>query len=95
MWSYLPKLVCIVHIYKIRLKKHIKESMVYFIITIAISLYTVLDKVLIGIITNDNYQNGYYEQANKIINIAKTISFTSLNFVMGARISYLFAHNNI
>lgn len=95
MWSYLPKLVCKVPISKIRLKKHIKETMVYFIITIAISLYTVLDKVLIGIITNDNYQNGYYEQANKIINIAKTLSFTSLNFVMGARISYLFAHNNI
>lgn len=95
MWTYLPKLVCKIPISSLKITRHLKESMEYFVITIAISLYTVLDKVLIGLITNDNYQNGYYEQANKIISIAKTISFSSINVVMGARISYLFAQNNM
>lgn len=43
----------------------------------------------------DAYQNGFYEQATKIINIAKTASFVALNSVMGARLAYLFAENKI
>lgn len=90
MWTYLPKLIDGIKISQLNLLYHLKETMSYFVITIAISLYTVLDKVLIGFITNDNFQNGYYEQATKIINIAKTISFAALNSIMIARLSYLF-----
>lgn len=46
----------------------------YFIPTIATSIYTVLDKTLIGVITQNDAQNGYYEQATKIINMAKSVS---------------------
>lgn len=90
MWSYLPKLINGVNFKELHLLRHLRETSSYFVITIAISLYTVLDKVLIGLITNDNYQNGYYEQATKIINIAKTVSFAALNSIMTARLSYLF-----
>ena len=90
MWTYLPKLIEGFKIHELHLVHHLKETMSYFVITIAISLYTVLDKVLIGFITNDNFQNGYYEQATKIINIAKTVSFAALNSIMTARLSYLF-----
>lgn len=91
MWTYLKRLVVKVPIKSMVFSHHLKETLTYFIITIAISLYTVLDKVLIGLITGDNYQNGYYEQANKIIGMAKTIAFVAINGVMGARLSYLFA----
>lgn len=91
MWTYLPKIICRVPIKDMVLWNHLKETLSYFVITIAISLYTILDKVLIGLITDDSYQNGYYEQANKIITIAKTLSFAAINSVMGARLSYLFA----
>ncbi len=90
MWTYLKNLVVKVPFKTLKLNHHIKETLNYFIITIAISFYTVLDKILIGYITGDNYQNGYYEQANKIIGIAKTISFVVVNSIMGARLSYLF-----
>lgn len=90
MWTYLPKLIAGFRLKGLNLLVHFKETLSYFVITIAISLYTVLDKVLIGLITQDNFQNGYYEQATKIINIAKTVSFSALNSIMVARMSYLF-----
>ena len=40
---------------------HFKETLVYFIPTVATSIYQVLDKTLIGLITKDPYQNGFYE----------------------------------
>lgn len=95
MWIFLPKFLVRVSVKSLRIWRHFKETLIYFIPTIATSIYTVLDKTLIGLITNDSYQNGYYEQATKIINIAKTASFVALNSVMGARLSYLFAENRI
>lgn len=91
MWTYLPRMLVKVDFHTLKFKKHFHETLVYFIPTIATSIYTVLDKTLIGAITKDSYQNGYYEQATKIINIVKNVVFTSVNAVMGSRISYLFA----
>lgn len=95
LWTYLPKVVERPHFRGMNLKPHFKQTLVYFIPTIATSIYTMLDKTLIGLITNDSAQNGYYEQAEKIIKIAKSISFTSINSVVGVRISYLFAGNKV
>ena len=95
MWIYLPKFVNKVKIKDIKIKHHFKETLVYFIPTIATSIYNVLDKTLIGVITQDAYENGYYEQASKIVNMTKALTFTSLNTVLGARISYLFKENKI
>lgn len=94
MWSYLPKLVEKVELKSLRLKKHFQQTVVYFIPTIATSIYTVLDKTMIGLITTNAAQNGYYEQATKIVNMLKSVTYTALNSVMGARISYLFAKKN-
>ena len=91
MWTYLPQFLDKVDFRTLRLKKHFRETLIYFIPTIATSIYTVMDKTLIGIITQNDYENGYYEQATKIVNIVKAVVFTSVNTVMGARISYLFA----
>lgn len=91
MWTYLPRFLVHVDLRSLSLKRHFKETLVYFIPTIATSIYTVLDKSLIGIITENAYENGYYEQATKIINIIKALVFTSVNTVMEARIAYLFA----
>ena len=91
MWLYLPKYVNKTEISKLDIKPHFKETIIYFIPTIATSIYTVLDKTLIGIITKSDSQNGYYEQATKIINMTKTICFVALNNVLGSRISFLFS----
>ena len=95
MWVFLPKMLVKINPRTFELKKHFKETLIYFIPTIATTIYTVLDKTLIGAITHDNYQNGYYEQATKIINMAKTAVFVAVNSVMSARISFLFAEKRI
>lgn len=91
MWTYLPRMLVKIDFRTLGFKRHFHETLIYFIPAIATSVYTVLDKTLIGLITGDNFQNGYYEQASKVVKIVKTLVFTSVNSVMGARISYLFA----
>ncbi len=91
MWMHLPKTLVKVDMRALTIGKHFRETLVYFIPTVATSVYTVLDKTLIGVITDNRYENGYYEQATRVINIIKSLVFTSVNVVMGARMSYLFA----
>lgn len=93
MWIYLPKYIHVVKVQWKNIANHFKETLVYFVPTIATSIYTVLDKTLIGLITHSASQNGYYEQAVKIIQMSKTLTFTSLNGIMGARMAFLFAQN--
>ena len=60
-----------------------------FIPTIAISVYAMLDKTMLGIFTTTKVENGYYEQATKLSKTALTV-VTSLGTVMIPRISYYF-----
>lgn len=94
-WTCLPKFLVKIEKNELCIKRHYKETLIYFIPTIASSVYTVLDKTMIGLITRSNSINGYYENATKIVNMAKAIAFTSLNSVLGSRISYLFANKKL
>lgn len=95
MWMYIPKMVERVDLKTLNIKTHLKETLVYFIPAVATSVYLILNKVLLGIMGNDIRENGYYEQATKIITIGQTLTFTALNKVVGARVSYLFSENKI
>lgn len=95
MWGYLPQFLKKINIKEIKIVYHFKETLIYFVPTIATSIYTVLDKTLIGLITNSEEQNGYYEQATKIINMTKALTFSAVNTVLGSRISYLFAEKRM
>ena len=86
------KIIIPVPLRKMRFNRHIRETLVYFIPTIATSVYTLLDRTMIGLITKDMTANGYYEQAHKIVNMLMTV-ITSLNVVVGVRTSYLFGQN--
>ena len=59
MWLYLPRYLTKGNARELRVLRHFKQTLVYFIPTIATSVYTVLDKTLIGAITRDNGQNGH------------------------------------
>ena len=89
MWSYLKKYIVKIDIKSLSVKKHYKQTIIYFVPTVATSIYTVLDKVMIGWITKDDSQNGYYEQATNIINMCKTIAFSIIT-VVSSRLSFLF-----
>lgn len=67
--------------------RHVKTVASLFVPTIAIQVYTVLDKTMIGIITQNPFEVGYYEQTLKISKLVLTI-VTSLSLVMIPRIGY-------
>lgn len=95
MWLSLKKHIVPFDFKEMEIKHHFKETLVYFVPTIATSIYTVLDKTMIGLLTNNTYENGYYEQATKIINICKSLTFVAINSVLGSRIAYLFVNHQI
>ncbi|MBR3509204.1 MAG: oligosaccharide flippase family protein [Lachnospiraceae bacterium] len=93
LWLFLKKYICHVSIKQLKPLSHLKNTIVFFLPSIAVSIYTILDKTLIGIITNETSENGNYEQATKIVNMCKTLSFTGLNAVFQSRLAFLFSQN--
>lgn len=79
---------------KLHPTRHIKTVLSLFLPTIAVQIYTVLDKTMIGIITNNAFENGYYEQAIKISKMVLTV-VTSLGTVMIPRIGFYFEKGEI
>lgn len=90
LWVYLPKYISKINIKGLEFKKHLKPTIELFIPQIAVQLYTVLDKTMIGSIILDKAEVGYYEQSQKIVKIILTI-VTSLGTVMLPRIANKFA----
>lgn len=93
LWAYLPQYVKRVPFSSLEPFKDFKIAWSLFIPTIAIQIYTVLDKTMIGIITDSSYENGYYEQALKISKMLLTL-VTALGTVMIPRIGYLFQNGD-
>lgn len=89
MWFGLKRYLCKVEIHDFELRQHFKQTLVYFVPTVAVSVYTILDKTMLGLLTEGTYENGYYEQAHKLVDMTKAIVI-SLNTVMYSRMSYLF-----
>lgn len=89
LWVYLPRFVKKPEISKIKPFRNIKTVITLFIPTVAIQIYTVLDKTMIGMITKNAFENGYYEQALKLSRMVLTI-VTALGTVMIPRIGYHF-----
>ncbi len=89
MWTYLPKYIKKIDFRKLDILKHIRPTIGLFIPQIAIQIYTVLDKVMIGTIIPDKSEVGYYEQSQKVIKILLTV-VTSLGTVMIPRMANTF-----
>lgn len=90
IWFYLPKYLVHVPYKELKIFRNFSIIIQLFLPQIAIQVYTVLDKTMIGLITNSAVENGYYEQAEKIIKMSLTV-VTSLGTVMLPRIAYSFA----
>lgn len=90
LWFYLPKYIGKIDFNAIHPFKNIKVVISLFVPTIAVQVYTVLDKTMIGLITKNAFENGYYEQAIKISKMTLTI-VTSLGTVMVPRIGSHYA----
>ncbi|MFS0864568.1 flippase [Fredinandcohnia sp. 179-A 10B2 NHS] len=67
-------------------KKHIKPILLLFAMSISVSIYVHLDKVMLGVISGDKYV-GLYSSASRIVKIILTL-VTSLAVVLLPRMSY-------
>lgn len=90
LWMYLPKFVEKIKMKELRAIRHLKPIIGLFIPQVAIQIYTVLDKTMIGSIINDKSEVGFYEQAQKIVKLLLTIA-TSLETVMVPRMANTYA----
>lgn len=93
LWFYLPKYLDRIKLRELRVFRHLKPTVMLFIPQVAVQLYTVLDKTMIGSIVSDKSEVGFYEQAQKIIKMLLTI-ITSLGVVMMPRVANFFANKD-
>lgn len=89
LWFEVPKYLMRISFNELHPKRHMQTVFSLFIPTIAVQIYTVLDKTMIGIITQNSFENGYYEQAVKISKMVMTV-VTALGTVMIPRIGFYF-----
>ena len=90
---YLPQYLEPVAWKEIKIFRNWKIVLQLFLPQIAIQIYTVLDKTMIGLLTGVETENGYYEQAEKIVKMSLMV-VTSLGPVMMPRIAASYANKN-
>lgn len=91
LWFYLPRFLVKVRIKELNVKKHFKPTFNLFLPQIAVEVYTILDRTMIGLIINDKSEVGFYDQSQKIIKMLLTV-ITALGTVMLPRIANNFAN---
>ncbi len=94
LWPVLRKYIQRVHLKDLQIFSHMKGLFVFFLPSIAISIYTVLDKTMIGFMVEDKAVSGYYDLSINMIRMFETMLF-SLNTVMASRMAYLYSQDRI
>lgn len=87
MWFYLKKYIDIVFIPFEQWRKHIKPNLMLFIPALAVSIYKIMDKIMLGHMVGA-VQNGYYECAASIVTIPLSL-ITAMGTVMLPKVSEL------
>lgn len=87
LWYFLKNYVQKAKITWDEIKKHVKPNLVLFVPVIAVSMYTSMDKIILGYLTNKT-EVGYFESANKIV-IVPALLVGALGTVMLPRVSNL------
>ena len=91
LWMYAFRFVKIESVSKRDVLKHLKPNLLLFVPVIAISLYKMMDKIMLGAMS-DLTQVGFYENTEKIIQVPMAL-IISLGTVMMPRISNLAIKN--
>ena len=89
LWLYIPKYLN-KKIGKLKFRPHIKPIILLFLPQVAVQIYVVLDKTMVGKITHNMVEVGYYDQSQKIVK-ALLLIVSALGAVMCSRIANSFA----
>ena len=90
LWIFLKNFIDLSKINFHDVKQHIIPNLILFIPVIAISLYTIMGKIILGNMSSMT-EVGYFESANKLT-IIPTMAITALGTVMLPRISNMVSH---
>ena len=91
LWPFVGKYVDNEKVEFKNIIKHLKPCLKLFLPVIAVAIYKVMDKTMIGWFSNVS-EVGFYENAEKIINVPNAI-ISALGTVMLPRMSNLYANN--
>lgn len=94
LWIDIKKYIVKVPFKDLEILKQIRPTLTLFIPQIAIQIYTVLDRTMIGAITGNMSEVGFYEQSQKVVKILLTI-ITSLGTVMMPRIAKCYIDGDV
>ena len=92
MWTQIKKYISFVKVPLRESVEELKPIFTLFVPIIAYTIYRLMDKIMLGYITGDMVQMGWYENAEKIISIPIGL-ITALGTVMLPRMSSLVATN--
>lgn len=92
LWGYLKRYVSRPDFRKLKLLKHIQPSIALFIPQVAIQIYLVLNKTMLGSISGVR-SAGYFEYSDRIVKIVLAI-VTSIGTVMLPRMASIYANRD-
>lgn len=93
LWPYLKKFIYFVKPTWKKILHHFKPNFILFIPVIAVSIYKIMDKVMLGYMSTMS-QVGYYENSEKIINMVVSL-IVAIGTVMLPRMTVLASKDNI
>lgn len=93
LWFYARKLVGRPVFDGGRVLAHVKPMLILFIPVVAVSLYTMMDKLMLGAMST-NAQMGFYEASERIILCASSV-ITAFGTVMMPRMTKLFSDGDL
>lgn len=90
LFSFIKKYVNFVKINKKDIIKHLKPNLILFLPVIAVSIYKIMDKIMLGVLSTVS-EVGYYENAEKITQVPSAI-ITALGTVMMPRVTNMLSN---
>lgn len=91
LWPFLLKKIKFVKVPKVEILNHLKPNLILFISVVAVSIYTLMDKIMLELMTN-SAELGFYENSYKMMNICCSI-VGAIGTVMLPRITSLMVNN--
>lgn len=94
MWVRINRYIDRVKLKDLKPFRNFKQILELFLPTIATQLFAIIDKTMIGAFSTDSTENGYYEQAYKIVTVSLII-ITTLGTVLIPKTAKAFAEKNM
>ena len=88
IWVYLKKILIKIKFKELNIWKHFLPALLIFLPSIATSVYTTLDKTLIGLLTQNDSAVGNYESGEKLVRLCLTIIISLTTVFVPRNASY-------